>query len=246
MIEYRTLMQSLSAEDKKMLYEDMEAFAKKYPKHAHLMPVRESVYKLNRMQGLHYSMNMKLLELGAIEQEALEAHLIQTYGKNYAALMGEIGLGQTFAAINDQTILNTINSKWVNDANFSDRIWANKAKMIQYTQTEFRDAIARGDDYASIARTMSRRFEVGLYDAKRLVATESAFVLNQSHTAGYINTGVTEYEISAVMDRKTSRICRDLDGEVFKFADMEVGINFPPFHAFCRTTFIGKTDKLLD
>src|SRR5690625_2927302 len=54
-IEYRTLMKDLPAKDKKLLIENMELFADKYPEYEHLLPVRESVYKLNRLEGLHYS-----------------------------------------------------------------------------------------------------------------------------------------------------------------------------------------------
>ncbi len=45
-IEYRKLMLSLSDEDKALLIEDMNEFAEKYPQYRHLLPVRESVYKL--------------------------------------------------------------------------------------------------------------------------------------------------------------------------------------------------------
>lgn len=245
-IEFRKLLQTLSDEDRRLLFEAMEEFAEKYPKYAHLMPVRESIYKLNRMQGLHYSMNMKLLELGAIEQDLFEKHLRDTYGKNYKALMGELGLGQSFVSISDNLMMDTIYTNWVNGENFSERIWKNKEKMFRYMQTEFRDSTARGDGYIDVARQMSERFDVGLHDAKRLVATESSFVLNQSHKHAYINAGVTEYIYSAVLDNKTSRICRDLDGEKFKFEDAEVGLNFPPLHAWCRSTYLGVTDGLLD
>src|SRR5690606_26237909 len=113
-------------------------FAVKYPQYAYLMPVRESIYKLNRLQGLHQSMNMRLLELGAIEHEVLEAHLLATYGKNYASLMGELGIGSSFLAVSSTVIRNTIYQKWVKDQNFSGRIWGNKEKMLGYMQNEFR------------------------------------------------------------------------------------------------------------
>lgn len=244
-IEFRLLLQDLDESDRRMLFENMDDFALRYPQYAHLMPVRESIYQLNRMQGLHYSMNMKLLELGAIEQEAFEAHLTATYGKNYAALMGELGLGTSFVAVSGNVIRDTIYQEWVKNQNFSGRIWGNKEKMLEYMQTEFRDGIARGDNYRSISKAMQRRFEVGAYDAKRLVATEAAFVLNQSHQRAYLDAGVVEYEYNAVLDGKTSQICRNMDGKVFRFDEAVVGVNFPPLHSWCRSTFIGKLEDLL-
>ena len=58
-IQYRRLMESLPDADKRLLMEQMDEFAKKYPQYAHLMPIRESIYKLNRLEGLQYSVRMQ-------------------------------------------------------------------------------------------------------------------------------------------------------------------------------------------
>src|SRR5690625_1905154 len=237
-IQYREMLKDLSKKDRDLLYQDMEAFAKKYPDYEHLMPVRESVYKLNRMQGLHYSTELKLLEMGAIEQEVFEKHLIATYGKNYEALMKELGIGFTFNSTLEQVALKTAFTKWVDGKNFSDRIWDNKEKLMKYMQEDLKNGLIRGDNYDKMTKKLVDRMDVGAYDARRLVWTESSFVLNQAHTHPYIDVGVVEYELNAMMDSRTSEICRKLDGEKFRFDELEVGINFPPFHAFCRTTFI--------
>lgn len=246
-IEFRAMMEGLSEGDKNLLFQNMDKFAEKYPDYAHLMPVRESVYQLNRLQGLHYSTHLHLLELGAIEQDEFMKHLETTYGKRYKQVMRELGLGDSFLSINDSVMRDTIFSKWTGDENFSDRIWGNKSKLLNHLQTSYRDGLARGDNYDKLVKVIVDRFGVGASDARRLVWTEANFVYNQSHTHAYENAGVSEYEISAKMDSKTSNICRSLDGEIFRFDEMEVGVNFPPFHPYCRTTFIGKDlDKLLD
>lgn len=241
-IEFRDLLKELSQDQRTMLYERMDDFAREYPEYQRLLPIRESVYKLNRLQALHYSMQVELLKLGAIEQAEFEKHLMATYGKNYKALMAELGLGTSFATMSDTVIRNTIYTEWVQNQNFSSRIWNNKERMLEYMKREFRDGLARGDSFLEMSNAMRNRFGVGAYEAKRLVYTESAFVLNQSHKTGYLNAGVTRYEFSAVLDRKTSRVCRDMDGEEFDFEQAEVGVNFPPLHTFCRSTFIGILD----
>ncbi|MBU5594907.1 minor capsid protein [Amphibacillus sp. MSJ-3] len=238
-IEFRTMLQDLSDADRNLLFQDMDRFAEKYPQYSDLMPVRESIYQLNRLEGLHYSTQLKLLELGAIEQQELEKHLEKTYGKHYKNMLKELGIGNQFLAIDDQTMRNTLFSGWVNGQNFSNRIWSNKERMLEHMQTVYRDGLARGDNYAKMTKAIRERFEVGASDAKRLVWTESSFILNQAHTQAYQNAGVEEYEISAIRDHKTSPICREMDGERFRFDEMEVGLNFPPFHPYCRTTFIG-------
>lgn len=243
-IEFRELLKELSQDQRTMLYERMDDFAREYPEYQRFLPVRESIYKLNRLQGLHYSMQIELVKLGAIEQKEFEAHLLATYGKNYSALLSELGIGTSFATISDTTIQNTIYTKWVQNDNFSGRIWVNKEKMLNYMKNEFRDGLARGDSFKEISNAMRNRFGVGAFDAKRLVYTESAFVLNQSHKNGYLTAGVERYEFSAVLDRRTSPVCKNMDGKEFAFDEAEVGSNFPPLHTFCRSTFIGILDDL--
>lgn len=246
-IEFRTMLEELSDEDRNLLFQDMERFAEKYPDHAHLMPVRESIYRLNRLEGLHYTTQLRLLELGAVELEELKKHLEATYGKRYKEMLQELGIGNSFLSINDSVMRDTIFSAWVNGENFSDRVWGNKERLLNHLTTRYRDGLARGDNYNKLVKEIEDRFEVGARDARKLVWTEANFVYNQSHTHAYQNAGVEEYEISAKLDSRTSRICRDLDGERFRFDEMQVGINFPPFHPWCRTTFIGvDLERLLD
>lgn len=238
-IEFRTMMQQLDKADRDLLFQDMDSFALKYPEYAHLLPVRESIYQLNRLEGLHYSTQMKLLELGVIEHQQLEKHLEATYGKRYKEMLEELGIGHSFLAINNEVMKSTLYARWVNAQNFSDRIWDNKQRLLDQLRTRYRDGLARGDNYEKLIKEIRKRMDVGYKDARRLVWTEAAFVLNQAHTHAYQNAGVEEYKISAILDNKTSPICRDMDGEVFRFEDMKVGTNFPPFHPYCRTTFIG-------
>src|SRR5690625_5197047 len=136
-------------------------------------------------------------------------------------------------------MLSTIYTKWINDENFSDRIWQNKENLLSHLQTSYRDGLARGDNYATLITAMRRRFDVAYNDARRLVWTEASFVYNQAHTQAYIHAGVEEYQLDAILDSRTSPICREMDGKRFRFEDLEVGTNFPPFHPWCRTTFIG-------
>ena len=74
-LEYRNLLIQLDQEDITLLMEQMDEFAKKYPQYADLLPVRENIYKLNRLEGLQTSIRMQQLEIGAVENEQLTAHL---------------------------------------------------------------------------------------------------------------------------------------------------------------------------
>src|SRR5690606_31294817 len=143
-----------------------------------------------------------------------------------------------FFNINDITLQQTLNEKWINGENFSDRIWANKERLINLLNNEIRDGFIRGDDYRTMSKILQHRMDVGANEALRLIVTDSSFAINQANKQAFIDAGIEEYEITAVLDSRTSPMCRSLNGERFRFEDAKVGINYPPFHPWCRTTVI--------
>ena len=95
-IQYRRLMEELPEEDKRLLIEQMDQFAAKYPEYAHLIPVRESIYKLNRLEGLQYSVRMQQLEIGAVENEQITDHLDRQAMRGANAAAETLGFGKNF------------------------------------------------------------------------------------------------------------------------------------------------------
>lgn len=46
--------------------------------------------------------------------------------------------------------------------------------------------------------------------------------------------GESMYQIECALDRRTCDICGEMDQKVFKYSEMEIGVNYPPFHEGCR------------
>lgn len=237
-IQYRQLVQELSEKERDLLYKDYDEFARRNPKYMHLMPVRESIYKLNRLEGLELSIRMNMVALGAFEEDGFLDLLQEAYENGYLSTLKGLENAASFFNVNNNAMQQTLNDKWTNGGNYSDRIWANKEKLINSMNKEIRDGIIRGDSYEQMARILRDRTNVGRSDSMRLVATESAFVMNQANKQAFMDEGIERYQITAVMDSKTSPTCRHLDGEIFEFKDAKVGTNYPPFHPRCRTTVI--------
>lgn len=80
------------------------------------------------------------------------------------------------------------------------------------------------------------RCGVGAFEARRLVRTETTCVANMAELYGYKELDIDEYEFSACLDSRTSDLCRELDGKVFKRNSAQAGVNLPPMHPFCRST----------
>jgi SPP1 gp7 family putative phage head morphogenesis protein len=237
-LEYRKLVQSLTDTERDLLFQDYDEFARRNPKYSHLMPVRESIYKLNRLEGLQLNIRMHMIELGAFEEEGFRKLLEQAYEDGYLSTMKGLSNAPSFFTLNSVAMSQTLNEKWIDEGNFSTRIWGNKEKLIRLLNNEIRDAFIRGDDFRQMSKVIQYRTGVGENDAKRLLQTEYNFVMGQANKQAFMEANVMKYEVSAVMDRKTSKTCRSLDGEQFDFENAKVGVNYPPFHARCRTTVI--------
>lgn len=239
-IQYRSLMESLPDADKRLLIEQMDEFEKKYPQYAHLMPIRESIYTLNRLEGLQLSIRMHQLEIGAVENEKIAEHLKSQAVKNANAASETMGFGKNFYSEDSELIRKVVNAKWCNGKDFSERIWENVEKLANYLNTDIAQGFARGDSYERLIRQIRQRFRnVSRNDAYRLIYTEGTYVMNESRAAAFESD--TEEYIFRVQYDKPRRsgwrdICDDLDEKVFKYSERKSGINFPPMHPWCHCT----------
>lgn len=236
-IEYRRLMESLPDADKKLLIEQMDEFAKKYPQYADLMPVRESIYKLNRLEGLQYSIRMQQLEIGAVNNEQITAYLNKQAERGVNAAAEAMGFGKNFYANNPDITKLFVNVAWNNGKNFSQRIWENVDKLSNYLRTDIAQAFARGDSYDRIVRQLRERFsKVTRNDAYRLIYTEGTYVMAESTIQPFMED-FEKYKISTVEDGRVCPICKSIAKETFQISERQAGVNFPPLHPWCRCAF---------
>lgn len=241
-IQYRRLMEELPEEDKRLLIEQMDAFAEKYPEYAHLMPIRESIYKLNRLEGLQYSVRMQQLEIGAVENEQITAHLNRQAIRGVNAAAETLGFGKNFYSNNPNIAKLFVGVAWSSGENFSERIWQNTEKLANYLNTDIAQGIARGDSYDRLVRKLRQRFKnVSRNDAYRLIYTEGTYVMAEA-TMYPFTEDFEKYRLSTVGDGNVCSICRGVSEETFDIADRQPGVNFPPLHPWCRCTFTIEVD----
>ena len=238
-VEYRQLLQQLSDADKRLLMERMDDFAKKYPEYAHLMPVRESVYRLDRLEGLEYSVQMQQLELGIKEQAEVEQHLLKQAERGFGSVREDLGLGTSFNAENKRIMQTVVETKWSQGKNFSDRIWASRTKLANTLNSKIAAGFARGDNYEKLARELKQRFSVSRSDAMRLIYTEGTFVMNESRARAVEET-FDYYQLSCLPG--ACDVCLDVEAEQeaepAKLIDRSSGDNFPPLHPWGLCGFI--------
>lgn len=241
-IEYRKLLASLSDADRGLLMEKMDEFAKKYPEYAYLLPVRESIYKLDRLEGLQYSIWLQQLEIGVMEQEEFEAHL-ETQAERAANLAADqLGFGNNFYSVNAEVVKDTVNASWAHGESFSERIWQNREKLASYLSDDLAKGFARGMKYEEMAKSLVDRFDnVSMRDAMRLVYTEGTFVFNEAQAQVH-EQQFEYYQLSTVTDPKTCEVCRGIEqaqkSSPVRYEDRQPGVNFPPLHPMCRCSVV--------
>ena len=236
-IEYRNLMQSLPEADKMLLIEQSDEFAKKYPQYAHLLPVRNNIYKLNRLEGLQYSVRLNQLNIGAVNNEEITKYLKKQAERGVNAAAEAMGFGKNFNALNGNIASKFVGVNWSNGRNFSERIWENTDKLSQYLNNDIATGFARGVNYRKLTDIIQKRYsKVTRNDAYRLIYTEGTYVMAESSMAPF-EDDFEQYRVSTVGDSRVCPICRDLSGQVFNIKDRQPGVNFPPLHPWCRCTF---------
>lgn len=192
--------------------------------------------KITRLRALQDAINMELCKVTHEYQMTLEDTLIGLFSDQYTKaceLMGVMAPG-----IPREAIIKIIEYPYAGKM-FSDRIWDNKDALVKYIQQDLTVGIIRGDSIQKMARQLKKDLKVLYYQAERLVRTETNYAMNQAHLKGYKDSGVVEkYEFLAAHDKRTSKLCRDLDGEMFELSKAVVGENYPPMHPNCRSTVV--------
>ena len=150
-------------------------------------------------------------------------------------LQGQTGLAYSFGYISPKMIERVINSRW-SGANYSERIWGNTQKLADDLKQELLLSLVTGRTDREAAEVFAQRFAVGASYARRLIRTESCHLCTQMDMLSYEDAEIEYYRYLATLDLRTSKICRELDGKVFRVADQQTGVNAPPMHPWCRST----------
>ena len=192
--------------------------------------------KITRLQALQDAINVELTKVTHEYQMTLEDTLIGLFTEQYKEVSELLGI--MAPVINREAIKTIIEYPYAGKM-FSDRIWDNKDALVKYIQQDLTVGIIRGDSIQKMARQLKKDLNVLYYQAERLVRTETNYAMNQGHLKGYADSGVVEkYEFLAAIDSRTSKLCKNQNGKVYKLSDATVGVNYPPLHPNCRSTVI--------
>ncbi|MGQ7886846.1 minor capsid protein [Paenibacillus sp. WC2504] len=199
--------------------------------------------RMSRLESLQLQMRQQVELLTAKRQTGASSLLgdiyKDSYYQNIFELQKGVGIGASFAKLNTQQIESVLATPWAPDgSNFSQRIWGDRSKLIHELQTTLTQGLIRGDSSDLMINRLSERMGVSRSRAETLILTESAYFSGASRRASYVELNVEKYRNVATLDKRTSDICRTMDGSIFLVSEAKAGLNCAPFHARCRTVDI--------
>lgn len=196
-------------------------------------------YRINRLDKLNEEIAATCNELYKTELKIDKRFLAAETDKAYKSMMFDIqkgtGVSGAFDMLPKSYINQVLNTNWSGE-HFSTRIWGNTAKLAADLKQDLLVGMLTGQSEQDMAATIMERTGRGSFRARALVRTETTYVTNQAELKSYEEAEIDEYEYSACIDGKTSKICRELNGKTFKVKDGKPGKNLPPMHTFCRST----------
>ncbi len=203
--------------------------------------------RMNRLELLNAQIWLEVKKLAIKEQLISTEHYSNTvreaYRKTAFDILQQTARSTAFADLKVCDVERILQTKFCGK-NYSKRIWGNTDHLAEKLQEILAKAVATGQSQAKIIRELQTQFNVGKFNASRLIRTETNYFQNQGELAAYTELGIEYYEILATLDTRTSKICQRMDGKVFPVKDAIQGKNAPPFHPFCRTTIVPYIEEL--
>jgi len=191
------------------------------------------------MTGMKSKLKAMGLKLGQSEIDQvtllLSSVFSSTYYKNAFVMESGLKANIKFNLLKKEFIQAAVNAKYKGEF-FSDRIWSNKAGMIDHLQDSLTKAMQGKMTIDKIGREIRDRFNVTAYESRRLVATETSRVQTRASIDIGKSSGVEQHMWSATLDGKTSPECAEQDGKLYDINDG--GSPQMPLHPLDRCCWI--------
>lgn len=239
----------LSEADSKDFEKLLEAYKNKTgaQKREVLAELEAPAYKnrMKRLDDIDKSINRLINAVASKERDAIDKTMRKVYESSYHHAVYEAarmsGLDLQTGPIDEGALETILKKKW-SGQNYSERVWNNTQKVADAIKEELMIGALTGKTEKEMTDSINEQFLSGRNNARRLVRTESSYIHNEAHFQAYKDYGIEEYRFVATLDLRTSQICRERDGSVYRVNDKKIGVNAPPMHPWCRSTTIMNLD----
>lgn len=152
-----------------------------------------------------------------------------------------------FKELSTKYTKNILDSHW-HGSNYSKRIWGDTEALAARLEELFTVESMTGMSEFEMAKAIANEFDRSIGVARRLIRTEANYMANQAKLKAWQDNGVKEYMLVAVLDLRTSEICKGKDHKIYLVSEAKVNSasgTYPPFHPWCRTIAIMYSKRTL-
>lgn len=201
--------------------------------------------RIERYEALQREVDNLPTRLYKAENEAsrvfYDEFIPDAYYHSIFDLQQQSGVAFAFNRIDPEEIRTIQQTPWLG-ANYSERIWSNTQALANELQKQLAVSLLTGRSAHETAEVINAQFGKGSYNSRRLVRTEASHFHAEMEALAYEEAEVERYRLVAVLDLRTSSVCREHDGEVYLVSERVKGRNYPPLHPWCRTVTIALDD----
>lgn len=207
----------------------------------HLRNLSGKAY-ISRLQELSSNIRHQVELLAGRNKNAVETVLQDGFEDSFYRTLFNVQkqakIGVSFTQPGKEQLEAAVKEKWL-ESNYSDRIWADKNRLVSQLNQIIPREFVRGRGPVAMGRELAQKMNTSYNNAVRLARTEMNHISNKGTMEAYKKSKVvSEYEYVATLDSRTSDICASMDGKIFKVSEAQSGINMPPLHPHCRSTTI--------
>lgn len=210
--------------------------------------------RIDRLEAAQMSIRVNMAQVADVETRAITEGLTLTAQEAYSRTMfdAQKGSGVLFQSngLSVSRAQQITKDNWTG-MNYSKRVWRNTEHVAEMMSQAMEEMAMAGqvsvrsqiDLWKQLTHKLHESEQAGEYAMQRLIRTEWSHVNNQAEKTALQECGMEKYRFDAVLDKKTSEKCRDLDGKVFLLKDAQEGKNYPPMHPNCRSLAVAVIDR---
>lgn len=247
-LNYAEAQKKLNSNEYKVWRKDLEGYLKElkqykdinFEKYKEIKLELETLAmksRISRLESLIVQTNQVINKQKFEEEKEVANRVREIYKTTFKSVQADIGLKGVNTILPLKQIERAIQYPWSGE-NFSERIWRNRDKLSRVLKTEITQSLIQGVNPQKLNKRIREQMGSGYKETQRLVRTELNYALNEATKIAYEEDEIEEYEFLAEVDNRTSVICKELNGQIFKVKDAVVGVNYPPMHPNCRSTTI--------
>lgn len=200
-------------------------------------------YHINKLEALKIRTQQAVEKAFGNELDAVDSMARKVYSNSYYHSIFEMqkgfNMGREIATIDEKALEKIITKPWASDGkNFSDRIWQSKAQLVNELHNQLTRTVLLGNKPDSAIKAISDKFNVSKSQAANLVMTEQSYFHSLATYDSFKSMGIKEYEFLATLDKKTTQMCRSMDGKHFPMSEYMPGATAPPLHPRCRSVTV--------